>query len=274
MTTATMDPRIRARRIGVARDAGRRRLNRLVWLVGLVAILASAWMVTRSPLLDVDRVNVGGAERTSVLAVKEASGLELGAPMLDIDEAAVTRAIMTLPWVDEVSFSRSWPGTIQLNIAERTPVAMLVHPNSTAADPLWALVDTDGRVLATTGEAMVQLPRLSVTQEVVEPGSAMSVDVRPAIRVAERLPATVAAELDTIVLRDDGSILLEFVSGGSAEIGTMTQLEEKFLAVLAMFESSPDMATRDIDVRVPHTPVLLAAETAEAPETSQGEPEQ
>jgi len=191
--------------------------------------------------------------------------------MLDVDEDAVSRSIASLPWVDEVTISRSWPGTVKLNIVERTPVAMLVHPNSTAVNPLFALVDTDGRVLGLSGETMVQLPRLSVSQDVVEPGAEMSVDVRPAIRVAERLPVTVANELDTIVLRDDGSILLEFVSGGSAELGTMTQLEEKFLAVLAMFESSPDMATRDIDVRVPHTPVLLASEVTAEPEPVEAE---
>jgi cell division protein FtsQ len=265
MTTAVMDPRIRARRIGVARDAGRRRLRRLSWVFGAVAVVASAWLMTRSPLLDIDRVDVGGAERTSVQAVRDAAGLDLGAAMLDVDERDIEAAVADLPWVDEVTVSRKWPGTISLSIVERSPVAMVTDPASTAIKPLWALVDTDGRVLAMTGEAMAQIPRLDVAQEIVEPGEEMSVDVRPAIRVAERLPATLARELDTVLLRDDGSIVLKFVSGGSAELGTMTQLEDKFLAVLAMFESSPEMPTRDIDVRVPHTPVLLADQTPPEP---------
>ena len=49
MSTVAVDPRIRARRVTVARDAGRRRLRRLVWLGVVLAVAAAASPVTWTP---------------------------------------------------------------------------------------------------------------------------------------------------------------------------------------------------------------------------------
>src|SRR5690606_28763699 len=82
---ATIDPRLRARRTAVRRDEGRRRLRRLVGLVAVCAILAGGYLITRSPLLDVDQVRVEGAHRTGAEQLLDATGLRTGEPMTDID---------------------------------------------------------------------------------------------------------------------------------------------------------------------------------------------
>src|SRR5690606_25362064 len=45
-----VDPRMRSRRIEVQRDLGRRRLRRVLAVLGTVGVLLAAYAVTRSPL--------------------------------------------------------------------------------------------------------------------------------------------------------------------------------------------------------------------------------
>ena len=69
-----IDPRIRQRRIAVRREEGRRRLRLLVGVVTVSGLVVGGWAATRSPLLDVDRVDVVGAARTPRDALVAASG--------------------------------------------------------------------------------------------------------------------------------------------------------------------------------------------------------
>ena len=65
MSTVAVDPRIRQRRVTLARDAGRRRLRRV--MIGGVALVVGlvALGLTLTPALDVEQVEVGGAGPTS-----------------------------------------------------------------------------------------------------------------------------------------------------------------------------------------------------------------
>lgn len=258
MTTAIIDPRIRARRIAVARNAGRQRLRRMSYLVALLLSIAVAWALTRTALLDVDRVDVRGAEHSGVQAVRLVSGVDLGSQMFDLDSEEIATAVSVLPWVARVEVSRDWPGTVNIQVTERSAVALVLHPSGTTAAPVWALLDGNGRVLALTGESLTQFPRLVSNSVVGGAGTEMSVEIRPALRVAERLPATIASELDVVRITSSGDVILDFSAGGSAIIGPISQLEAKFLAILTILESGPGMSARDIDVRAPQTPVMLA----------------
>ncbi|MCI0346445.1 MAG: FtsQ-type POTRA domain-containing protein, partial [Chloroflexi bacterium] len=131
-----IDPRIRARRIAVRRDEGRRRLRRLLTLGGLVGALAFAGLTTRTPLLDVDRIHVEGAQRTAVEAVLATTGIRRGDPLTDVDLERARAALVTLPWVADAEVTRSWSGTIRVRLTERVAVATVA-----AGERGWALLD-------------------------------------------------------------------------------------------------------------------------------------
>ncbi|MGH9187458.1 MAG: cell division protein FtsQ/DivIB, partial [Acidimicrobiales bacterium] len=105
---APIDPRFRARRIAVRRQEGRRRLRRLGRLTALLGLVVVGWLVTRSPLLDVDRIRISGADHSTAEAVLEASGLHRGNPMTDLDPGATARRIEELPWVAAATVHRRW----------------------------------------------------------------------------------------------------------------------------------------------------------------------
>ena len=77
-----VDPRIRARRIAVAREQGRRRLRVVLVLLSLIVVAGTAWLIVHSPFLDVDHIVVAGVPESRVAAVVAASGISRHDPLL------------------------------------------------------------------------------------------------------------------------------------------------------------------------------------------------
>ena len=88
----SIDPRIRARRVEVQRDEGRKRLHRLALVGGAVAIVAGLVWLTTTPLLDVDSIRVEGADHTDQAAVLGALQIKRGDALLTADIGGASRA--------------------------------------------------------------------------------------------------------------------------------------------------------------------------------------
>jgi len=105
-----------------ARDAGRRRLWRLLGAIGLVAVIAGLAAVAYfSPLMSVRTVTVDGLTtlpRGQVLGVAD---VPMGTPLLQVDTAAVAQRVSTIPAVETVKVERNYPSTITIDVRERTP---------------------------------------------------------------------------------------------------------------------------------------------------------
>jgi cell division protein FtsQ len=102
----------------------RRRLGRVLWRLGIVALLASlalvGWLVYQSPLLQVREVSVTGAESLDPAVVAEVSGLK-GQNIIQADTATAKSRLLALPTVKDVSISRRWPGRMLVRVEERQP---------------------------------------------------------------------------------------------------------------------------------------------------------
>jgi cell division protein FtsQ len=250
VSEVVVDPRMRSRRIEVQRDAGRRRLRRVLAVVGTLTALAAAYGLTRSPLLDVDHVRVTGGEHTDAAAVAMTSGVGRGAAMVSLDTGAVARRVEELPWVRTALVERRWPGTVRITITERTPTAILP-----VDDTHTALVDATGRVLSVVDAGTPLPPGLPTLADVrgrPAAGDTLSARARDALAVAqaasEALPGTVT-EISTDL---DATL----ISGGRVRFGTADDLDDKIVAVETVL-TDVDVACLDVlDVRVPRSPVL------------------
>ena len=153
--TNPIDPRLRARRAHVTRTRVRRRRWVALSIVLLVLLAAGAWfLVYRSPAFDVDRVNVRGNDRAPTDQLRRAAAVPRGAPLASVDLPAVRRRVEAQPWVAQASVDRRWPGTIQVRVIERTPVAVV------GAGRAAMLVDRTGRVLG-PASAKAALPAVA-----------------------------------------------------------------------------------------------------------------
>lgn len=247
----TLDPRVRARRIAVRREEGRRRLRRLAAVGGVAGVALAAGAVSLSPLADVDTVAVRGAQHSGAEAVAAASGVS-GRAMAWLDLGAARRRVEALPWVASAALWREWPGTVHVQVEERRPVA-----TTQAADGTWRLIDAGGRVLAGATDAPDGLVLLAGPTPVGEPGSTFD-DPGGLLAVAAALPDPLTGRVAGVRVGPAGPELV-LTSGAVVVLGDSSQLPAKFLAVVAVLDDRGDEPFAILDARVPETPVLTGA---------------
>lgn len=245
---ASMDPRLRERRIEVARDRGRRRLRRILALAVVLLLVVAAVAATRSPLLDVDRIAVDGAARSGAGAVRTASGIAVGDPLVSLDAAAAARRIEALPWVADASVSRSWRGTVRIAVRERTPIAVVGEGASAR------LVDAAGRVLAAARPAeRDRLPR--VAGATADPGAALGRTQRVVLGVLGDLPVGLRGEIDR-AWRSGTGVVLVLDDDVVVRWGAPTDSSAKANALRLLLEQADRATMASIDVSVPGSPAV------------------
>ncbi|CAN5605326.1 hypothetical protein BH20ACT2_BH20ACT2_20920 [soil metagenome] len=250
-----IDPRIRARRIAVRRDEGRRRRLRLVGAGIVAALVGVALGLTRTPLLDIDQVRVHGVDGSEADTVLAASGVRRGDPLTDLDPGAAARRVEELPWVADVTVRRRWPATVELDVVERVVVAQVP-----AAGGGWRLVDPDGHLIGSVATPRPEVVRLVGIAPGGEPGTVLAADAAGALRVAAALPPDVAARIAAVLVLDDGGVELELVPAGTAILGRVggRALGAKLTALVAVLDGVALTAVCTVDVRVPEAPVLTS----------------
>ena len=247
---STMDPRLRARRIAVRRDEGRRRLRRLTGLGVVAAVAVLTFAVTRSPVLDVDRVQVQGAQHTPADAVQRASGVRLHAPMTDVDLDRARRGVLALPWVRTVSVTRSWPASVKIVVTERVAVAAIAAGNAG-----FSLVDADGRVLESSPTLPAGYVLLVNVPTPGAPGTNVDPSAADALGVARSMSPALRTRVSTIVPDADG-VTLRLVAGGVVRLGDGNDLTAKLRAADTVVREADLTDVCTIDVRVAAAPSL------------------
>lgn len=251
---APIDPRIRARRIEVRRGQGRRRLQRLVDLGLLLGVAAGFVLALRSPLLDVDRVRVDGAEHTDEQQVLAAAGIQPGQQLIDLELRAAAARVAELPWVARAEVARGLDGLVTIVVGEREPVAVV---GSGAAA---VLVDATGRALGPAADdaaAAAGLVRIDGLASVPAPGAFLH-DGDEALALATRLAAVAPGLVQQLTVGDDLRGVL--ASGIQVRFGAVTQLEAKVRSLDTVLRQVDLTCAAVIDVRVPDSTVLTREE--------------
>jgi cell division protein FtsQ len=240
-------PRMRSRRIAVRRDQGKRRLKRVAIALGAIAALVAAAAATQTALLDVDRVRIDGVAHTAAADVRRVARIEVGDAMIGVDADGVQARIEDLPWVARATVARRWPGTVEIHVTEREPLAMV-----RLSEGRVALVDGDGRVLEVTDRPPSGLPEVTGVRGRLDAGQRLVRGPRDALAVlralSERLPGLVVA-----VSSDLDAAL---ASGGVVRFGSTDDLDDKIVAVETVLAHVDTACLELLDVRVPGSPAL------------------
>lgn len=256
MTTVTdIDPRLRARRGAVRRAEGRRRLRFILVGLAILGLIFFGWAALRSPLLDLDHVEITGLGPVRLAEAEQAIALEKGTPLNDIETGVIKADLEALPWVLHADVERSWPGTVQIEVVERIAVAQLTIDGGRVA-----VVDATGTVMAEGGSEYEQLPRISV-----EPGVALG-EVEPqslpGLALIATLPDDLLVWIEAVTyspgasVRARGVVGLDLVGEAEAHLGEATLLNDKVQALRAVLNGVDLSCIRVIDVAVPDFPTI------------------
>jgi len=247
MSANTMDHRIAERRHEVTEERARGRLRLLIWVVVLVGAIAAGIWLLNSPVLAIRSVVVTGAEQTDPLAVAADRGAGMGTPTISVRGGEIEAALLESPWIAQADVTVSWPGTIEINVRERVPVASIstergvfgvsidgVVTNEVDGDPGGPVVVTD------------LLDSISVGD------SAGHVGMLGAVEFAAGLPPSLSRSTTVSVAKDTVSAT---VGGYPIVLGRPLEMAFKAAAVEALIETGLEPGSR-IDVTAPSRPAV------------------
>jgi cell division protein FtsQ len=245
--TATIDPRIQERRIEVQREAGRRRL-RITLLVMLVFVVVGlAYLVVHSPLLDVDHVRVTGADHGDPNQVISVAEVETGEPLLRVDTGAVQARVEEIPWIERAEVDKRYPGTLQITVHERVPVAYVRRDDATVT-----VLDANGFAITDLPSPPAGLFEVRDAEKVPPVGGTL--EPANAAGVVRALPPALATRVVAIDLGGDG-VALVLDTGGEVRLCAPVDLEAKGAAAVAVLERLGATPFAYVDVCVPQSPI-------------------
>ncbi len=242
-----VDPRMRSRRIAVLRAQGRQRLHILATLAAAALATAAAFGISRTPLMDVDRIAIGGAGADRSAEILQSAGLSTGMPMISVDLEAAERSVASLPWVRSARVRRDWPGTVRIAVEPRVPVAAVP-----ASGGRTALIDSRGYAIGWAPDAAepADVARVSV------PFAGRLGDIHTTadgpLAVIAAMPDDLRAWVRTVTLDPENEHLGLQLSGGATVIlGEPDLLEDKMNAVRAVLTGTELECITEIDVTMP-----------------------
>ena len=226
---------------GPRRLSRRTKLRRLGVPAVLLGLGALCYGVLFTSLLGVRAVEVVGARGLDQDVLRTVAAVEPGKPMLRLDTDAIAARVSTLPRVCTVEVRRSWPGTVELVVNERDPVAVMNRPDGVH------LIDATSMDYAVVKKAPPGLPVIELPK--VEPGDPTTTAV---VSVLGAIPAQLRAAVVSVTAESPGSVRLTLADGRVVRWGSVRDSERK-AAVLGVLMTVPG---RTYDVASPDLPTV------------------
>jgi len=228
----------------MARARKRRLRAALPWAVGagVVAVLGVLlWIVYGTAVFGVRSVQVVGAEVLTPLQVQQAAAVPMNEPLARVDLDRVRARVQGLAPVRKAIVSRGWPGTIKVEVVERTPAAAVP-----SGKEQWTLIDGEGVAYRTVSRLPAGLP----LAQLAAPGP-RDVNTRSALTVLASLTDDLREQLVDISVPAPAQIKLDLRNGRTVIWGDDTRSADKALVATALLKregdtldvSAPDVVT-------------------------------
>ena len=243
-----MDRKIAQRRHGVTEQRAATRLKIVIALAAVTAVIGAALWIVRSPLLSVDRVVVSGNDHSDPTRIIEGLGVGVGTPTISVDAGALESALEANPWIAEASVAVSWPGSVEVEVTEHRPVALVQAANglahvTTAGNVVQLLEDGTGWPLVTPPD-----PETLRGGEVLE-GPAMLGSLAFVTALPDELQPV------TVVTIDRDRQIVAMVGEHPVRLGRAIDMRAKAAALAAVIDHGIEPGTA-IDVTAPRRPAV------------------
>jgi len=182
----------------------------LIALVICLAFGANAWKSS----LKIDQVKINGNRIVGTNEIIQLSQIQIGSLLYKADLTAIQQNVMSHYYIKDAVVERNLPNSIEIQIIERVPVAMI-----NLSEPLF--LDEDGVVLPkTVAYRMLDLPMISGISAdksfifgvtVTQPDEIEALQLLAVLRTLNR---PLYHNISEIQLRNGGDIVLYSAEGG------------------------------------------------------------
>jgi hypothetical protein len=214
VSSASMDPRLRARRIAVRREIGKRRLQWLVVGGGGLLLVAGTLTLLGSSLFSISSVTPSGARRIDAETLHIAIDDLMGTPALLVDTRAIERKLELSPWVQRARVSVDFPHNATIELVERVPIATYG-----GSDGRFRIMAADGVVVDVIAGRPVDFMLIRGSGLNVEAGNSAGIAFTRAAALIEALSPTVRSLTLLVNVGDTGDLSLIFRKAGSDKEG-------------------------------------------------------
>jgi cell division protein FtsQ len=240
--------------------------RRFLLRLATVAAVVLALVLGMSIFFKVETINVAGVGKYTEWDVRQASGIADGETLLSLNKARISSNIMAaLPYVETVRIGIELPGTVYIQITERTVVYAVQ-----SIDESWWLVNSDGVVAEKTNAAeaedhtrilgvLIENPEVGKTAVAHEEQASAGPDTEPvteynwerldaAVSIAQQLEAAgILGQIVTIDVSDLGDLEMWYGTRFQIYLGDHTNLHTKIRAVKSAIDQMDDYQAGRLD---------------------------
>lgn len=243
-----IEPRMRERRVAVKRAQGRRRLKRVLLVVGVVVLIVGGLAVLGSPLFAVREgdVEITGAVYSRGEEFDAVVDDAVGTPVLRVDTTRLEDDLEAIPWIEQAQVTTQFPHGLTIDVRERAAVSTYQGP-----DGRFRVLDRDGRVLDVIEDGYPYAYVLIGGPDAVdlEPGEFAPQGYAAASELAKNLTSSVRGKVVRIEVFSDGSRLtLELDDGSTVFFGEARDILAKLVRLEAVFANGEEREPGLIDV--------------------------
>ncbi len=238
-----------ARSAAVRAQRRERRRSVIIVLVAITVASTAGLALIRSPLLDIDRVEVTGVSDVGVADVVAAAAIPMGSPILDLEVEAVAARVEQIPEVRAATVGRQLDGTVTIVVTEREPTMALKTADG------YVLVDDDGRQVRVTAEPPDGFLPVIGLQATGRPGDPAPPGSTSVLRLMAQITPPVRAAVSEVIVTGD-ELALGLIDGGRAVLGQDEELEAKVISLETLLLSVDLRCVHEIDLTVPSAPAV------------------
>lgn len=216
----------------------------LIALIAATVLLGGGtWVVYGSPWFRADRVAVTGTQVLTPQQIRRAAAVPLGGPLVSVDTGAVRKRLLkALPRLRDARVHRSWPHTVRVDVAERTPSAVL------SSGGRFTEVDREGVRFATVDRAPHGVPLVQLTPDQNPSFRHFGTKrlLQAAITVAGGLPESLTGRATAIRVRSYDAITVELTGGRDVMWGSQDDGARKAAVLTALMKAEPHATHYDV----------------------------
>jgi cell division protein FtsQ len=208
------------------REIGQRRLLIAAGIaLAVCAAVAGLVALARAPIFPVTAIRVTGNHRLTGTQVAAAAHVPVGTTLLRVQAGAIEQSLKTQPWIGEAKVIRHFPGTLELHITERTPVAIV----DAGGTHVW-LVDGSGVWIANAStEPSSALPTIRDVEGLAPRAgvASPSPELRNALQVWQGISPELRAKVRGISAPTIDKTALILAHGVQVFIGSSEEVSQK-----------------------------------------------
>lgn len=259
----------RAKRL---RKSSRRYAMRFIVIIGVIVALVAGWAALyNSPAFSIESVQVNGVEHLTSDEMAQLAAVPSGSTLLRVDTDTIASRVKQSSWVEDVKINRVFPSTLEINVTERSVMAIVEMPNKSgtttkswaiAEDRIWLMPIPDaGTEAAQTTSSKIYEDAESVVHivdlpfgTVAEIGQECSDEtVNNAITILQEMTTELADQVTKISAASTAETSLFLENGIEIAFGSAENIRDKERTILKIMEDNPD-GVAYINVRIVENP--------------------